>query len=427
MHLQPDPVPEAVPEQGPEAGPLNVVPSQSIGIPTGHAGFDTPRRALVGGTHDVVDATVLRARSPHHDRARHVGAVAPDDGPEVHEQEVSRLDLPWRRVRVRQCRARTAGDDRRKGKSLAASLSKLLLEYASHGQLRHPDPKLGEGAVERGRGHVGSARDALDLRVVLSLAERLDEVHRGPPLPACAGLQEPLKIAMQDVRGLEAEHLQRAQLGELLPEARPEARRLDHDPREVPHLVGDLRLVTEVGDEHEVALAHDEKRARAREAGEIADVRQPGEQQTVEVRHREAVDERGHAARSGVGHARGPLSAATRPRSASSYPSTPSPTTPPIAAGASIECRRSGSRAYTFVTCTSTKGTDTPTRASRSARLLCEYAPAFTTAPSTRPRIACTASTSWPSPLNCAHSSSTPSSLATSPSLRSTSASVARP
>jgi hypothetical protein len=43
-----------------------------------------------------------------------------------------------------------------------------------------------------------------------------------------------------------------------------------------------------------------------------------------------------------------------------------------MAAGASIEWRRSGSRAYTFVTCTSTNGIDTPVSASRSARLVCE-------------------------------------------------------
>jgi hypothetical protein len=94
-----------------------------------------------------------------------------------------------------------------------------------------------------------------DLRLVLALAQRLHEVHGGAPLPACAGLDEPLEIAMDDVRRLEPQHLKAAHLCQLLPQPRPETRRLDDDARQIPDLVRDLGLVAEIGDEHDVALA----------------------------------------------------------------------------------------------------------------------------------------------------------------------------
>ena len=93
-----------------------------------------------------------------------------------------------------------------------------------------------------------------------------------------------------------------------------------HDAREIADLLRDLRLVAEVGDAaRRRAGVTNEQRARAGESGEVADVGQAGEQQAVEVRRGEAVDERGDATR-GVGQltALRPFSVATRPRSASS-------------------------------------------------------------------------------------------------------------
>src|SRR4051812_35453846 len=124
---------------------------------------------------------------------------------------------------------------------------------------------------------------------------------------------------MRNVRRLEAEHLEPAELGELLPEAGPQAGRLDDDARDVADLVHHLRLIAEVSDEDDVARAHDEERARPRESREVPNVREAGQQQPVQVCRGEAVHEGGDAATARVAHAEWPFSAATSPRSASSY------------------------------------------------------------------------------------------------------------
>ena len=152
------------------------------------------------------------------------------------------------------------------------------------------------------------------------------------------------------------------------------------------------------------------------EAGEVADVRQAGEQQPVEVRRREPVDQRGEP-RAGADRSRRALARAQRRDEAAQRElvarARPARTTTPTrrrtrawSAGAPARARRRSSRAPRRT------GRATPASASRSARLVCEYAPALTTAPSTRPRSACTMSISSPSPLRCAHSTSTPSSRA---------------
>ena len=181
----------------------------------------------------------------------------------------------------------------------------------------------------------------------LSLTQRLDEIHGRTPLPPGARLHQTLEVAMQHVRRLEPQHLDGRHRRQLLPEPRPQAGGLDRDPGDRPHLGDDLRLVAEVGDEDDVACRDDQQRAGSGEPGEVSDVRETGEQQSVEVCRRQAVHERGESHRPHVDHAPASRrrSSCTSPRKASSYPCVPRPTTTPSAADASMECRRSGSRA----------------------------------------------------------------------------------
>src|SRR5437763_6420688 len=246
---------------------------------------------------------------------------------------------------MRQGGARSARDDRRKGEPLAARVAELLLQNAGNRELAHPDMDLRKRPIEGRRRDGRRALELRDLAVVLPFPQRLDEIDRRPPLPARARLDEPLEVAMRDVRRLEADHLQATQLCELLPETGPQARWLDDDARDVADFVHHLRLIAEIGDQHDVAGADHQQRARAGESREVPDVGEAGQEQPVQVSRDEAVHEGGDATTPGVAHAERPFSAATSPRSASSYPWTPSPTTPPSAAGASMECRRSGSRA----------------------------------------------------------------------------------
>ena len=84
-----------------------------------------------------------------------------------------------------------------------------------------------------------AAVDQRDLVRILSLAQRLDEIDRRAPLPARARLEEPLKIAVHQVRRLEPRNFDVGELRQLLPEARPQTLRLDHDARDVADFVDD--------------------------------------------------------------------------------------------------------------------------------------------------------------------------------------------
>ena len=240
---------------------------------------------------------------------------------------IARLDD----ARVRQRRARAGRDDRRKGKPSLPSSRSAFSSTPATCELGHPDADLRQRALERARRDAVRRFDQRELAGILSLAQRLHEVGRRPPLPARARLEQTLKVAMQQMAGLEPDHLEVRQRRKLLPEPRPQALRLDRDAREIADLVADLRLIAEVGDEHDVAAADEQQRARPGKSGEVADVRQARDEQPVDMGRREAVGERRQAARD-AGQARG-ASFRVRPRSASSYPYAPSPTTTPTRGG----------------------------------------------------------------------------------------------
>ena len=107
---------------------------------------------------------------------------------------------------------------------------------------------------------------------------------------------------MQEMRGLEANDLERRQSGKLLPESRPETLRLDRDAREIADFLGDLGLVAEIRDEHDIALAHEEQRARPGETGQIANVGQARDEQPVHMGSRQTVGERRQSAPAGINH-----------------------------------------------------------------------------------------------------------------------------
>ena len=73
----------------------------------------------------------------------------------------------------------------------------------------------------------------------------------GPPHPRRV-LPGPVNVAMPPVRRLEAEDANGHQCGELRPEARPEAGRLNCNPGDVTDFFRHLRLVAEIGDEHDI-------------------------------------------------------------------------------------------------------------------------------------------------------------------------------
>ena len=111
------------------------------------------------------------------------------------------------------------------------------------------------------------------IAVVFPLAQCLDEINRRTPLPPLTCLEQTLKVAMQQMSRLEADHLDVGQTRQLLPQTRPQALAFDADAREVADFVRDLRLISKIRDQDDVARADEQQRAGSRKPREITDVR----------------------------------------------------------------------------------------------------------------------------------------------------------
>ena len=72
--------------------------------------------------------------------------------------------------------------------------------------LGHPDAELRQGSLERANRDAIGGLDERKLVGILSLAQRLDQIDGRPPLPASAGFEQALEIAMQQMPGLETDH-----------------------------------------------------------------------------------------------------------------------------------------------------------------------------------------------------------------------------
>ena len=188
------------------------------------------RRALVAPAHDVVDARAARrVAAPDDERARDVGAVAVDLGAEIDA-------AGNRRARSRAADDRACGsaergprrDDRRERKALAALVAQRLLEHAGDPARVMPARTCGSvRSSARVATPAAAAMSAISLRV-LSLAQRLDEIDASAatasarPLRAAAGSR-----GAADAPTRSRAPRRRAICGELLPQPRPQALRLD--------------------------------------------------------------------------------------------------------------------------------------------------------------------------------------------------------
>ena len=157
------------------------------------------------------------------------------------------------------------------------------------------------------------------------------------------------------------------------------------DAREIADFVHHLRLVAEVGEQHDVARRDEQQRARSREAGEVPDVRQARDEQPVEMRGRDG-RRRAPARRAGGDQITRTASfAASRPRKRELVAVRPRIRTTTADAAA----RRASSAAVPARARRCSSGAPrrtaprSPRNASRSARLVCVYAPALMTTPST--------------------------------------------
>jgi len=127
------------------------------------------------------------------------------------------------------------------------------------------------------------------LPVILRFSKVLHEADLRAPLPARSFVEKSLEIAMHQMRRLESDYFRGLQLGQPLPETRPQARRFDADIREISDFVGNLNLISEIGNENEISRGGEKQRARSGESGEIADVRQRRQEKAIYLLRRQAL------------------------------------------------------------------------------------------------------------------------------------------
>src|SRR5258706_14442445 len=93
--------------------------------------------------------------------------------------------------------------------------------------------------------------DERDFVRILRLAQRLDEIELRPPLPARAVRQQALKAPMEQVRGLESNHLDTTHASSQIPQSCPQAHRLDAGRRTIADFAAHLGVIVAIRNEKE--------------------------------------------------------------------------------------------------------------------------------------------------------------------------------
>ena len=219
-------------------------------------------------------------------RPRAVRAIAVELGAHVEDHEFSRADLPLAGLGVRESAVLPGRDDRRKG-WLGAELADPRLTGARDLPLGPP----GEAALDRPAkdtvGELGGGDHPLDLLGLLHGAELLHEIARRNEIDPLAE------------RGLQPGELPNAQLGVL--EADPSGHPRGDLRNQLalglgtlpflPDLRGGALGVAEVGEEDPLLATDQAGPVGPRETGQVADVRQVGDEELVELALRDQLDE----------------------------------------------------------------------------------------------------------------------------------------
>src|SRR5688500_4104930 len=163
-------------------------------------------------------------------------------------------------------------NDHRERELLASLVAQRFLEDAGNIELRKTGLHLRERLPERADSDVARLANERDFAGILGLPKQLHHVELRPPLPAAAFSEQSLKIAVQQVRRLESDDLETGNPAGCFPQSGPEAGGLDPHCRDIPDLITNLGVVTEIRDEMQVARGNEHQRAGAGKTGEVADV-----------------------------------------------------------------------------------------------------------------------------------------------------------
>ncbi len=199
-------MPQAVPERLSVAAAINVLSRDRVGIPAPHAGPHLGRSHLVGRPDDVVDLALLQLRPLRRPRsASHPRNIPPTVAPKSNKQQIPARDLASRGRGVGERRAR-APTRRSWGTGMPRSPSSRSACSSSPATSSSVRPDFTVGSVRPSARVATPAASAIRANSSGSLDSRSTSTTSmvGRQLPAAACFQQPLKVAMHQVRRFEA-------------------------------------------------------------------------------------------------------------------------------------------------------------------------------------------------------------------------------
>ena len=185
---------------------LNVAARDGVGLTTRHARRTAATARLVRNADHLVHGALLVGRRSDDDGARDVGAVAAGFSAEIESRKSPRATL---RSDDRACgSADRALTPRSTGTgTLAALVAHAFSSVPAHSSSVMPTHTAGRTRSARPGRDVRGVLDERHLFGVLSFTKRFDQIDGRPPLPAGARLEQPLKVAVEQLCGLKTGNL----------------------------------------------------------------------------------------------------------------------------------------------------------------------------------------------------------------------------
>src|SRR5215217_7716661 len=281
-------VAEPMAERARELAGVDPVPRHTVDIAAVRARVDGLERRELRLEADRVRIAERRGERTRRERARAVRAVAVDRAARIDDDRLAGLDRALARICVGRGARRPGGDHDGEGQAVGALLVHQLLHPPCKLALGTADEALAGETLERAIAGRGRAPHRVQLGVVLHGAQAEDHARRRHELGATG--TESLVAGVRHRVRFERDP-SREQLAERAEEV---ARGLDDlDAVQGARLLG----VTKVREQAHAVLLDEQRRVRAPECGEVADVDGVGDEERLVHERAEAVDASVHDVR----------------------------------------------------------------------------------------------------------------------------------
>ena len=277
VDLEPHAVPDRMPILVAVSGLLDGVAGGPIDLLARHPGSDGLDPRLLSQPHHLVYGSQPGRRFPERNRPGHVGVVPVHHAAEVDLDQVAMGQFPADRPVVGLGAVLPERHDGVEGGGLRTQLPHGHLQVEGHRTLGHALDQLADQNVEGPVGDVLGRGQRCPLFRILRPSEPLHLVVGRHQLDA-GGRQGRVGVIREAGR-LES-HPRHSQLGARLGEPRGEVPRVDA-PLQVGHLPPGLLGVPAVGEEDPATSRQEQLAVRPGEAGQVADVGEPGDQERI--------------------------------------------------------------------------------------------------------------------------------------------------